>query len=88
MVVYQLQQHGSANVLSAHRAIQTKNILVYVNINVMTPWPVISPDLNPMERLWDVIDHHDRILRRQPKTLSDLEQELILAWNAIPEAQI
>ncbi len=46
--------------------------------------PPCSPDLNPIEHLWD---HLDRQLRKgpQPANLRVLERELINIWENIPQ---
>jgi len=48
-------------------------------------WPARSPDLNPIEHVWDYI--YRRISQRQnrPITLPDLTQALILEWNGLPQ---
>ena len=76
--------HNNAPV---HRVIQTRNVLanVNVNVNVMTPWPAFSTDLNPIEYLSDIIDQHVHTFSKLPQTLYDLKQELIRAWNAISD---
>ena len=45
------------------------------------PWPSQSPDLNPIENLWAILDHRakDRCPRNEDE-LYDLLQE---AWNAL-----
>ena len=43
------------------------------------PWPSFSPDLNPIENLWDELER--RIKTHQPKNLEELEVQLTQEWN-------
>ncbi|CAF1115017.1 unnamed protein product [Didymodactylos carnosus] len=50
------------------------------NINVMK-WPPSSPDLNPIENLWDNIDKKLRYLK--PTNVTQLEQMIHDLWNKV-----
>lgn len=71
-----------------HRARVTTAFLNQNNINVLRPWPAMSPDLNPIEHVWDMLDRHVRNLPNPPQTLVQLENELTHAWNNLPQAAI
>ena len=45
------------------------------------PWPSFSPDLNPIESLWDELER--RVKKHQPKNLQELELQLTQEWNNI-----
>lgn len=45
------------------------------------PWPAQSPDLNPIENLWAILDK--RLKDRQPGTKQELFEELERGWNAL-----
>jgi hypothetical protein len=45
------------------------------------PWPFQSPDLNPIENLWSILDH--RAKDRAPKNEDELFQLLQQAWQAL-----
>ena len=50
-------------------------------------WPANSPDLNPIENLWSIIDeaaYRDPI----PKTMGGLKSRLRKAWRNIPLASL
>lgn len=49
-------------------------------------WPAKSPDLNPIEHAWDILQR--RISNRQnpPNILQELADALVQEWSAIPQA--
>ncbi|KFM83329.1 Transposable element Tcb1 transposase, partial [Stegodyphus mimosarum] len=49
------------------------------------PWPANSPDLNPIEHLWDHLDRIVRSMDPQPRNLAQLATALESAWLNIPE---
>jgi len=57
------------------------------NITVI-PWPSKSPDLNPIEHLWDELDRRVRQRQPQPQTLQALQQALQYDWKRIPQERI
>ena len=50
--------------------------------------PPYSPDLSPIEHLWDVLDRRIRNCPQPPTTRQALRIALIQEWNAIPQAEI
>ena len=47
-------------------------------------WPASSPDLRPIEQLWDQLGRAVRA-RVTTTTLADLRQMLVEEWDAIPQ---
>ena len=70
-----------------HRAREVEEYLRQETI-VRMDWPACSPDLNPMEYVWNMLQM--AILRRpvQRTTLVELENVLIEQWNNIEMAAI
>ena len=48
-------------------------------------WPTSSPDLNPIEHLWDQLGRAVRARVTNTTTLADLRQMLVEEWDAIPQ---
>ena len=53
------------------------------NIHVLE-WPPYSPDLSPIEHLWDVLDRRVRRCNPPPASIPELRQALQDEWQAIP----
>jgi hypothetical protein len=48
------------------------------------PGPVLSPDLSPIEHLWNELGRHVRHRQTTPETLQKLHDALVHEWNNIP----
>ena len=46
----------------------------------MLGWPPNSPDLNPIEHLWDALDKQVRSMEAPPDNLPDLKDLLLASW--------
>jgi len=56
----------------------------YIQLNEINamPWPAQSPDLNPIENLWSILDQ--RVKGRTCKSAGELFEVLQAAWNGLP----
>ena len=49
-------------------------------------WPAQSPDLNPIEHLWDELERRLRVRPNRPKSVPDLTNALIAEWKQVSSA--
>ena len=47
-------------------------------------WPVVSPDMIPIENLWSEVTRTMDANANQPTNLEELRQVVIGAWQALP----
>ncbi|GFW32905.1 uncharacterized protein TNCV_1774712 [Trichonephila clavipes] len=47
-------------------------------------WPARSPDLNPIEHLWDYLGREVAALNSPPRSLHELKQGLLCVWSSLP----
>ncbi|GFU66902.1 transposable element Tcb2 transposase [Trichonephila clavipes] len=51
-------------------------------------WPVCSPDMNPIEHIWDALERRVAGCQPPPQTLQALERALLEKWDRIPQLVI
>ena len=66
----------------AHTARVTQALLRASRINIL-PWPSCSPDLNPIEHIWDVIGRNVRA--RESRNIRELERAVLDEWNRVQQ---
>ena len=70
-----------------HRA---RAVTVYLQSEAVTsvPWPAMSPDLNPIEHIWDMLGR--RIHAREPpvQNICQLEAALHREWQQLSQQDI
>ncbi len=59
--------------------------LEHDNEFTLLKWPPQSPDLNPIEHLWDVVEREIRIMDVQPTNLQKLRDAIMSIWTKISE---
>ncbi|GFX47192.1 transposable element Tcb2 transposase [Trichonephila clavipes] len=69
------------------RARLVENMLEAETIQRME-WPECSPDLNPIEHVWDMLGRRIAARQRPPATVRDMEIALLEKWNSIPQSLI
>ena len=67
-----------------HTARATVDFLANQNVTVL-PWPSKSPDLNPIEHLWDELDRRMHSRQPAPQTLQQLQQAIEQECGRIPQ---
>ena len=70
-----------------HTARATVDFLANQNVTVL-PWPSKSPDLNPIEHLWDELDRRMHSRQPAPQTLQQLQQAIEQECGRIPQDRI
>lgn len=69
----------------AHHAASTWNFLQGKGVEVL-PWPGNSPDLNPIENVWSVVQKS--LPRELPRNAQQLEEWVRAAWKRVPVSYI
>jgi ketohexokinase/beta-glucosidase len=92
VVFVYLQQHPGLKYQqdggSGHNALYTKEVFTLNNIFPVY-WPPFSPDLSPIEKLWDRMK--DILFKIDPEVHRDyrrLRAAIIEAWNSITNAEV
>jgi len=70
-----------------HTAQAVQQYLNHVGIRTL-PIPARSPDMNPLEHVWDVLGRCVRARDHAPTTLRELEEALTVEWDNIPQETI
>lgn len=70
-----------------HSAATTRQYLNEVGIRTME-WPALSPDLNPIEHVWDELKRRVRKRDPPPATIERLKSALIEEWQDISQEDI
>ena len=68
-----------------HVARVSMDYLAANNVNVLL-WPAYSPDLSPIEHLWDILDRKVRKRDPPPSTIPGLRRALAEEWD--PQATV
>jgi len=85
-----IQQHNltlQQDNARSHAARLTQDFLQAQGVDVL-PWPAYSPDLSPIEHLWDHLDRRVRSHDPPPQTLPALRQALQEEWDNFPQPKI
>ncbi|GFT92563.1 transposable element Tcb2 transposase [Trichonephila clavipes] len=67
-----------------HRANLVEDFLFEEGI-VKMKWPASSPDMNPIEHVWDAVGRRVAGHQPPPQTLQELERALLEEWDRIPQ---
>ncbi|CDQ87904.1 unnamed protein product [Oncorhynchus mykiss] len=61
--------------------------IIRLRIDAMD-WPDRSPDLNPIEHIWDIMSRSIHQRHVAPQTVQELADALVRVWEEIPQETI
>ena len=69
---------------------RTRAITAYLQREAVTyvPWPAMSPDLNPIERIWDILCRHILAREHPLQNIRQLEAALHREWQQLSQEDI
>jgi len=70
----------------SHRAKTTLAWLQRNKVNTLWPWPARSPDLNPIEVMWRLVE--ERCGRAAAQTHAELRAAVQKAWDEVPQSTV
>jgi hypothetical protein len=68
-----------------HTSHVAKEFIAENGINVID-WPSNSPDLNPIENMWQIIKNN--VEKWMPQNINELNRFLVEEWEAIPHETV
>ena len=68
-----------------HKARSKQKCFVGIGVEELD-WPAQSPDLNPIEHLWDELEWQLRVRPNRPTSVPDLTNALVAEWKEVPIA--
>ena len=81
--------HNNANISIMPPLIQLETLYILLGqITLISLMTANSPDLSPIEHVWDSLDRRLRRCPNPPANVNELRQALIQEWNNIPQAEI
>ncbi len=87
--VYHLLMATSSRIMHLHKAqIISDWFLEHDNEFTLLKWPPQSPDLNPIEHLWDVVEREIHIMDVQPTNLQQLCDAIMSIWTKIQKRNV
>ncbi|GFV56468.1 transposable element Tcb2 transposase [Trichonephila clavipes] len=69
-----------------HRTLAVEELLESEDITRMD-WPAYSPDLNPIEHVWDALRRHIAACLHHPENTQQLKQ-MIAEWALLPQEML
>lgn len=70
-----------------HRARVVQDFLQQESIDVL-PWPAMSPDMNPIEHVWDFIGKNLNARTPRCQNIQELRAALIQEWQNFPQRRL
>jgi hypothetical protein len=87
----QLQKRGKMLVQDGARCHIAKGVMAYLQrnkINVLPKWPAYSPDLNPIENVWKLLNVALAHRSAGITSVDELKKAVVEAWKSLPQQTI